>query len=232
MRILALETSLRLAHLALLEEDRLLLETALDESERAAKTITPGIKNILREANWSINQLDLIAVTTGPGSFTGLRLGVTTAKTLAFATGAKLIGINTLEVIASQVPQEITSACTVMDAQRRELFTAEFHRDENGQMVTSESATDEATTIVEEELYLSGLTEQQTVTGPGLHGLLDMVNPATNVLDSSLWHPRAAALGKLAYRDLLSGRIDDHFELLPNYFRRSAAEEKWDQLGK
>ncbi len=109
-RILALETSGTSGSVAALEGDRLLAEVSLAPSLRSARSLAPGIAKLLAEVGWKPRDVGIVAVTTGPGSFTGLRVGLTTAKSFAYAVGAQVLGINTLEVLAEQAPA---------DAQRR-----------------------------------------------------------------------------------------------------------------
>ena len=109
MRILAMDTSGRRAAVAALEDDRVLAECDSPPGVRSAAALAPLIAELLKGVDWQLRRLDLIAVTQGPGSFTGLRIGVTTAKTLAYATGAAVIGVNTLEVIAAGAPARCPS---------------------------------------------------------------------------------------------------------------------------
>ena len=132
MRILALETSGSSGSVAALEGTQLILEQPLASGSRSAQSLAPGIDALLAEVGWSVGQIDLLAVTQGPGSFTGLRIGITTAKALAYAVGGQVIGVNTLEVIARQAPPGRAAPAkqqtlwTVLDAQRGELFAARF----------------------------------------------------------------------------------------------------------
>ena len=88
MRILALETTEMAGSLAAMHDRKLLAEIELDSKQRTAQSLAPGMKTLLAEAGWRPTDVELVAVTIGPGSFTGLRLGVTTAKTFAYAVGA------------------------------------------------------------------------------------------------------------------------------------------------
>ena len=128
MRILAIETSTNQGSVALLEQCELVHERSLPSELRTAQSLAPAIQASMFQADWQSNTVDLVAVTSGPGSFTGLRIAVTTAKTLAYATGAQLIALNTLAVLVEQLPEEVVDACAVMDAQRRQLFATRFKR--------------------------------------------------------------------------------------------------------
>src|SRR5205823_153504 len=80
----------------------------------------------LATANWLPKEVELVAVTVGPGSFTGLRIGVTTAKAFAYAIGAEVVGVNTLDALAAQALPSPSPLWAILDAQRQELFAAKF----------------------------------------------------------------------------------------------------------
>src|SRR5688572_22548430 len=116
-RLLAIETTTFTGSIALLDEDRIVAEARLPDELRSAQSLAPAIQTLLSHAGWPVNSLNLIAVAQGPGSFTGLRVGVTTAKTLAYALEAEVLGVDTLDVVAAQA-QPITGRIhPVMDAQ-------------------------------------------------------------------------------------------------------------------
>ena len=217
VRILALETSSRNSRIALLDGSALLREVELDRTQRTTQTLVPGIQQLMQDIGWTPRQLQLVAVTIGPGSFTGLRIGVTTAKTLAYAVGADVIGVNTLTAIAEQTDRRPVWA--VVDAQRKQLFAALFAGRED-------AAAHERTQIVDNGAWLDGLTASVSVTGPGLAKLVDLIPTGTPVVDQQLWHPQAATIGRLGWSYYQAGRRDDLWRLLPAYGRQSAAEEK------
>ncbi len=102
MRILALETSGKSGAVAAADGEKLLLTLELAATHQSARSLAPAIQRLLGAVRWQAADIELIALTLGPGSFTGLRVGVATAKVLAYATGAAVIGVNALEVIAAQ----------------------------------------------------------------------------------------------------------------------------------
>jgi tRNA threonylcarbamoyladenosine biosynthesis protein TsaB len=172
---------------------------------------------------WPAASVQLIAVTIGPGSFTGLRIGVTMAKTFAYAVGAEVIGINTLAVLAEQAGASNQPLWTVMDAQRQELFAARWD---------GAAATDAIDTrIISESDWLAMLAADDRVTGPALRKLQPRLPAGIEVVDASRWQPLASAVGTLAWRDYHAGRRDDLWRLLPQYYRLSAAEEKRGRQG-
>jgi tRNA threonylcarbamoyladenosine biosynthesis protein TsaB len=220
-RILAIETSGRDASVAVLEATgggaRSLAQDILSGSERTATMLAPRLDKLLAGVGWPARSIEVIAVAVGPGSFTGLRIGVTTAKTLAYAVGAEVIGVSTLAAIAEQAPPAAAPLWVVMDAQRQELFAAKF----DGQPRLSI-----ATRIVAQSEWLASLEPGDFVTGPGLRRVLSALPIGVTVVHESLWQPLAATVGQIGWRDFQSGRREDVWTLVPQYFRRSAADEK------
>lgn len=222
MRVLALETSSRIGSVAALEDDRPVGQIVFDPDQRTAQSFAPSIAQQLESVGWSPQDIQLIVVTRGPGSFTGLRIGITVAKTLAYAVGAEVIGVNTLKVIASQIPDEQQDAWAVMDAQRGQLFAARFRRCDDDWEVVAQ------TRIVDSEGWLQSLPPDAAVSGPGLARLRDRLPDGIIVAEDRCWTPQAATVGRVGYLEFRSGKRDDLWALAPEYFRKSAAEEKFD----
>jgi tRNA threonylcarbamoyladenosine biosynthesis protein TsaB len=220
-RILAIETVGFTGSIALADNDRLVVQHVLPTEVRMAQSLAPGIRDLLTANHWAPADLELILVATGPGSFTGLRCGVTTAKTLAFATGAAVLGVHSLAVIAEQAPPECTRLNAVLDAQRKQLFSATFGRNEQGVMQLRQE-----TAIVDIEAWLNSLDPNTTLAGPVLEKLRGKLPENQPLLPENLWQPRAAAVASLGWRHFASGDRDDLWQLTPNYYRPSAAEEK------
>lgn len=225
MRIVAIETSGRDATLAALVGEtggaaRVVAEAAVVGPERTARFLAPRLQELLASAGWQAASIQLVAVVVGPGSFTGLRIGVTAAKTLAYAVGAEVIGINALTVIAEQAPGAAGALWAVMDAQRQELFAAKFD--------TGREMLGDVRVLTQPE-WLAELNAGDSVSGPVLQKLQMNLPKDVECIDSSLWTPQAATVGQLAWRDYQAGSRDDLWKLLPLYYRQSAAEEKANQ---
>ena len=219
MRILALETSGFSGEVALLDGEHIVYEAMLAEGQRTAQSLAPGIAGALSAAGWKPADIQLVAVTIGPGSFTGLRVGVTTAKTFAYAVGCEVLGVDTLDAIAEQAPAIADrDLWAVLDAQRSQLFAKRFE---------AHGAHWQAATpaqIVDGEQWLVQLGSD-LATGAGLKRW-SLQLPEAQILPQSQWQPRAATVGKLAWRAYREGRRDDLWKLAPQYLRASAAEEK------
>ena len=224
LRILALETAGLSGTVAALSGDRVLAESELTAGTRSAQSLAPGIAELWRDVGWRASDVELIAVTIGPGSFTGLRVGVTTAKTLAYATGAAVLGIDTLETIASQSPADIDEIWTVLDAQRSELFAARWKRADTQDPLAWQAAAPAA--IVDGGTWAAGRSPGVAVSGPPLRRWRDRLPAEAIVVAEEHWQPQAATVGRLAWRKHVAGHKQDLWTLSPNYLRLSAAEEK------
>jgi tRNA threonylcarbamoyladenosine biosynthesis protein TsaB len=239
VKILALETTDLSGSVAAGDGSNVLLELELNPQKRSAQSLAPAIISLLRQVGWRPADVQLVAVTVGPGSFTGLRVGLTTAKTFAYAVGAEIIGIDTLETIAANLgvrgegrgeseqqragasPPPVIELQVVLDAQRGEVVAGSFSSGEDGWFHPTGPQR-----LMPIDRWLADLRPGVAVTGPILKKLQSRIPPGIIVLEERFWHPRAAQVGLLAARDYAAGRRDDVWTLLPRYSRRSAAEEK------
>lgn len=138
MKLLALETTDRQGTVAAFEDGVLQLELPLSPNDqRSAQTLVPSIKSLFSELNWSFAQLDAVAVAIGPGSFTGLRVGVATAKTIAYTLTIPVLGINTLDAMSCGLGSVYKDriVTTGIDAQRQDVAAAYYYVDDAGQFV-------------------------------------------------------------------------------------------------
>lgn len=219
--LIAIETSGRGAGLALATADGLVGELELPPTTSTAAGLIPAIEQLVTAHGARPADLRAIAVTIGPGSFTGLRVGVTTAKTLAYATGAALIGVDTLQVIAEQCPPDIAQVWTLLDAQRGELYAARWTRLPAGWQLDVPAEILRAVTLAER------LTPDDWLSGPGC-ALLPEGFRAAQIVDPSHGAPRAATVARIGLERFAAGHVEDPWRLAPRYLRRAAAEEKAD----
>src|SRR4051794_28046931 len=125
-RALAIETSGRIGSIALAEDSSILAEEQFAHGLKHAAEILPMIDRLCRAQGWRPRDLDHLYVSAGPGSFTGLRIGITLAKTLALATGVKLVAVPSVRVLAENAPAQASHLILVLDAKREQIFTARF----------------------------------------------------------------------------------------------------------
>ena len=215
-------------------DGRVVLERSLSAAQRSAQSLAPAVHSLLAEVGWRPSDVELIATAVGPGSFTGLRVGVTMAKMMSYSIGCPLVGVNTLEAIAGRAPRRFASLSVALDAQRRQVFAARFNRTADGELAwarnpeipANESPAGE---ILDIDQWLAGLGCEWAATGPILERLADNLPAGSQVVPSEFWAPTGSSVGELGWRLFNAGQRDDPFQIVPLYLRRTAAEEQWDR---
>ncbi len=192
-----------------------------DSTRRHGRGLLPLIRDLLRVAGLRPGDLGAIGIGLGPGSFTGLRIGLTAAKTLAFAVGCPLFGLDSLEAIARNAPDDARMVVAVNDAQRGDLFAADFARDAAGEPLRRIRPT----RLERADTWPSTLAAGTVVLGPPL-GRAEPSWPASVTRDHSRGYPDALLLLDLTRERIAAGPPDEAWFLEPAYVRRSAAEEK------
>ncbi len=222
MLVLGIETSQRPGTVALCDDDTCLDERPLDlPNQQHAQALPSVVAALFSDHSRLVDDLALLAVSHGPGSFTGLRVGMAFAKTLAWVTGCPLLPVDTFAAIAADAPDDVASLHIVADAHRQELFTRHYRRADDRQWTpTGDFAIESA------QAWCRSRRPGDAIAGPALSSILDQlpdhVRPIT--LETSL--PRAQAIAALGRRAHQPGRHAEIATLEPLYLRRSAAEEK------
>ncbi len=221
MKILGIETSTFSGSVSVCDEDAVLCEYVFNTGPRHNEVLIPTIERLLSDCGLGKNDLDAVCVSVGPGSFTSLRIGVSTAKALCYSLGTELAGVPSLEILASNALWCGNSVCTITDAGRGEVFLS-FHDPESAEMTPAEIATPES--------VCARAREKTVFVGSGalLHENLirDALGGRAVFLPANLNTPRASGCALLGRKKILSGQKDDPFTLTPFYLRRSAAERE------
>ncbi|MEI6256700.1 MAG: tRNA (adenosine(37)-N6)-threonylcarbamoyltransferase complex dimerization subunit type 1 TsaB [Planctomycetota bacterium] len=233
MKTLAIDTSLSTGSVAAIDGDRIavrLLPTAVEH----ARLLAAAIAAVAAELGWRPADAELVAVNRGPGSFTGLRVGVTTAKALCWATGSRLLGIASGEVIARNTAAALGRAdapvAIVFDAGRGEVFST--------LAVPSPEYSSgwrlEAGGLAAAGDWLKQVAHGSIVTGPALALLADALaaRPDLIIAASTAWIPTAAELGRVALLRAAAGETDDPAAVVPDYMRPSYADEHDTRCGR
>ena len=217
MLILALDTATDKGSLALMAADRLLGELTLPSQGTYLTRLLPGVQALLRDTGRELSDLGAIAVSRGPGNFTGLRIGLATAKCLAWSLGCPLVPVPTMEVLAAQCPSPATPIGVILDAKRNEVFWGLFRCPQELPQVL------EGPRRLALALLSSRLTAPLLLTGPGLtvHGdfLRDRLPPGVSLAPPETRYPRAATVARLAHRRLKEGQTAAPEQLAPTYLR-------------
>lgn len=228
INLLALDTATQDAALAVGASPCAVQGVRPDPGQRHGRNLIPAVDDLLRAAGLTPRELGGIAVGLGPGSYTGLRIGVTAAKTLAYALGIPLVGLDSLEVLARNAPGDVLRVAVIGDAQRGELYAAEFGRETAGAPLVRLAPT----RIEPQDRWLANLSAGSFVLGPGLDRLR-LPLPDTCVRgEVATAQPDPVRLWALAHEAWAQGRRDDPWLLEPHYLRRSAAEEQWEQRSR
>ena len=229
MLILAVEASAKSASVALAEDEKLIAQYSQCSGLTHSRTLLPMIEDLLKNTEKRLSDIELFAVSHGPGSFTGIRIGVSTVKGLAWAGEKPCVGVSTLEAMAWHGILFDGIICPVMDARRSQVYNALF-KSENGRI--ERLCRDRAIALSELAQELKGMNERVFLVGDGAEmsfeyltqAGIDCVLAPQNVRYQSAWGVAMASIGKTP------GSAD---ELLPVYLRLSQAErERQERMNK
>lgn len=233
MKLLAIESSAVSASAALTDGGRLIAEYFTDYKKTHSQTLLPMIDEIIRMTETDMGTLNAIAVSGGPGSFTGLRIGASTAKGLALALDIPIVSVSTLAAIACNFTGEKRIICPVMDARRDQVYTA-LYRFEGGELRTL--AEDSAMSVGELTAFLNEKHpgEEIIFAGDGTDRFKDEI--ATALGDRAFFaaphlnRPRAGALAAYAERLFDEGKTVTADDFAPVYLRQSQAEREYVEV--
>ena len=224
MILLAIDTSTTTSALALLLADGATTTIAGDPSQRHGRGLVAAIGGLLSSNGLTPRDVDAFAVGLGPGSYTGLRVGLTAMKVMAYAVGRPLSGLDSLEAIARNAPADALRVSAIADAQRGEFYAADFSRTESGGPLARLGPT----RIEPASAWIAGLEEGDFAIGPGLARLGSPLPAMIRMAEPASCHPSGEGLIALARENFMLGKADDPWFLEPLYLRRSAAEDQWD----
>lgn len=222
-RSIALETSGRTGSVALFDDDQLVAENRFPHGLKHAAELIPMLDALLKSRGWTPRNINQLFVSVGPGSFTGLRIGVTLAKTFAFATGARIVAVPSLQVLVRNVPAGWQNAIVLLDAKRGQIFTARY-ANRDGRFVEEEPA--HLDTLAQ---MLSRAPRPVFLLGEGLPFHQQSVpadDPAVIITPPEVWQARASVVGALGIEAARRGEFIDPQLLVPLYIRLPEAEEK------
>lgn len=220
--ILGIETSGLAGSVALSRDDVVLGQRSLEQAgRRHAQTLVSQIAALLAAHKLSPPDLSAVAVTQGPGSFTGLRVGVVCAKTLAYALQVPLLLVDTFDIIAAQCPAELSDVWIVDDAQRQEFYIGRYLKtDADRWQLMGERF------IAPMRDWLESLPATDVVVGPGTPRISGEIASPRIRREPTITVPRAETVCRLAAEKLAAGQTDDCWTAAPFYIRVSGAEEK------
>ena len=228
MKILALDSSGLVASVAVLDEDTILAEYTVNHKKTHSQTLLPMIDEIMRMLDMDITEIDAIALSGGPGSFTGLRIGSATAKGLGLALDRPLIPVPTVDALACNLT-EVTDRLIVpmMDARREQVYTGIYRFHEGRLQVIHEQWPAAVTELAG---LLNDRGEQAVLLGDGVpvyqNRLMELLRIPYRIAPAHLNRQRAGAVGWLALQYLKEGKTVSAADHVPEYLRLSQAERE------
>ena len=227
-RFLILETSGSVGRVAAAEGEAILRTRELDETRRHARDLAPAVARLLEELAWKPTDVTGVIVSQGPGSYTGLRVGIISAKAFCYATGAALIAVPTFQAIAAQAPVPVSAVEVLADAQQELIYVQRFTADASSEGLAAESAL----AIRPFSAWLGERDETDWLSGPGLRRFRDQLPAGSRTVEPERWDALPETLLRLGLARYETGEKDDPMAVEPIYLRPSSAEEKWDALGR
>jgi tRNA threonylcarbamoyladenosine biosynthesis protein TsaB len=234
MRVLGIDTSTEVAATGVVSEGVVLADVVGVSGENHSACLADLTARVLDDARLRIDDIDGIAVSVGPGSFTGLRVGLSFAKGIAFSNRCRLVGISTLEALAWLAPGKNSMIAAALDARRGEAYLAIFRRNGTRLERVTEDLALAPQAAVERVLREVRSTETCAVVGNAaeryptafeqLRGRGVCVVPLREI------HPRGSVVASLGEKRLRAGDGDDIDKIVPTYVRASAAERNLDRL--
>jgi tRNA threonylcarbamoyladenosine biosynthesis protein TsaB len=221
-KLLAVDTATQSCGVAIIADGRIQSEVILSHGGTHTKQILSAIDAAISLEGGSLAQIDAFSVTRGPGSFTGLRIGISTVKGLAVATGKPIIGISSLDVLAHQAGGDAACVCPMIDARRSEIYWSIYLRKGDGLVALSDEQVgpiDKLARQIENGCVLIGSAVPQYAVP--LSELVTQRIQWASGIDHTI---RPAILARLAWRRFQKGDVDDTACFAPVYLRKSDAE--------
>lgn len=228
MKILSLDSATECATAAILDDNKLLGEVVINHKKQHSVIMMPMIDSLIKSCGLTIADIDGYAISNGPGSFTGLRIGMSTIKGLVQATKKPFVAISSLDGLANNLFNVQGIICPVIDALRGNVYT-NFYRFEDGKLVTLEE--DQLLSIDEVIEKCSSFEENVTFIGDGTYKFaakLTEALPKALIAPSHLNLAKASSIGLLGYLKLSQGQSHNVLSSAPVYLRKCQAEREYD----
>ncbi len=228
MMILAIETSTMLGGAAIMDDEKgLISEIRLNVKTTHSERLMTAVDAILGQSDLTLDALDAFAVAAGPGSFTGLRIGLSTVKGLSYATGKPLVAVPTLEAFALNFAYSAYPVCLMLDARKSEVYAAVFSWKRGGFEKTFEERS------IRPETLMNDFRETVLFAGEGASLYADLIRETMG--ERALFAPpekmvpSPANVAAIGLEKALKGEYTNAADALPLYIRKSEAEVKWSQ---
>lgn len=228
MLTLAIDTSGQAGSVAVARPGELLAERSLDLRVHHGQSLVPEVDRVLQDLSLTPQSVELVSVVVGPGSFTGLRVGVVFAKTFAWAVGCRVVAVETFESIAAGIdPADGQELHLFADAQRGEVFSQIFVRHAERELAWIARGPIEILTTA---AWAAALQAGSLVGGPGLVKHTALIPETARQVEAVA--PQASVVAQIGLHKAAAGQSSDLWKLEPLYLRRTSAEVQWEALGR
>ena len=232
MKVLGIDTSSLATSIAVIEDNKLMCEYTVNTKKTHSQKLMPMIENMLKISEINVNDMDIIAICQGPGSFTGLRIGMATAKALSHVNNLPIVGVNSLELLAGNMDLSDKKICSILDAQRTQVYMGQY-KFENNKLVEIKSVDVVEIDELLEELKSSN--EEWILVGEAVYKYEDKIKEIQNIYLPAPSHNvnKASSLCTIAMNKY-DQNIDvyDCYTINPVYIRKSQAEVQYDEKMK
>lgn len=226
MKILSVDTSTMMGSVALVEDDRVISELSLNLQTTHSQRLLPTIVQLLESSDCPIELIDGFAVALGPGSFTGLRIALSSIKGLAMASVKPVVGVSTLKALSLNLYSSRYLVCPLLDARKKEVYTALFRFDQEENLVKLKEES-----VLPPEAILAEIKQTTVFLGDGADIYRDLIRERLGSMalfaPINLRYPRAVNVARLALPRLQRGETMEINSLIPTYLRCSEAELKF-----
>ena len=232
MKILGIDTSTMAANVAVLEDDKLICEYTINTKKTHSQKLMPMIENMLKLSDLDIKEIDAIAICVGPGSFTGLRIGMATAKAMAHVNNIPLIGVNSLEILGANMDLCNRNICSILDAQRNQVYMNKYILKDDKITELEEISIKPIDELLEE---ISSSNEDWVLVGEAVYKYKEKIEEISNITIPSPANniTKASTLCFVARGKMLANdQVYNCYNINPMYIRKSQAEEQYEEKQK
>ncbi|MCC6544027.1 MAG: tRNA (adenosine(37)-N6)-threonylcarbamoyltransferase complex dimerization subunit type 1 TsaB [Nitrospirae bacterium] len=225
MKVIGVDTSTMMGSVGIIDDDRPLGQISLNIERTHSERLMEAVSGLIESVQITLDQIECLAISIGPGSFTGLRIGLGTVKGLSLVSGKSVVPVSTLEALAFNTPFCRYLVCPLLDAKKSEVYTALFKYTDNGSIIRQ---TDDF--VISPDKLIDRLNEPVMFTGDGVHVYRDLLKrhlgdlaffaPANTILPSGI------SVAILGLQNFQKGKAGSG-SLVPVYIRKSEAEIKF-----
>ncbi len=232
MKVLGIDTSSMATSICVIEDNKLICEYTVNTKKTHSQKLMPMIENMLNISDINIKEIDLIAICEGPGSFTGLRIGMSTAKAIAHVNKLSIVGVNSLEILAGNMNLCDKKICSILDAQRTQVYYGKYKFENNDIVELQNIDVIEIDELLQE---LSKSNDEWILVGEAVYKYEEKIKEINNISVAASSHnvSKSSSLCSIAMNKY-NKNIDvyDCYSINPKYIRKSQAEVEYDEKMK